>query len=405
MYSFCENVFYVKGAVNACLYDLNNKKLYRFSDLECSLLDKLVGSEEGELELTKLEKAAVEQLQALKLVQISSNLNRGMTVPGTSPAIKQVWLEVTQGCNLRCLHCYENAGPVCRDEMSLKDFQHCISELAETHVPAIQFIGGEPLCLKSKLKTMIEYCLGKFSSIEVFTNGTLITEDWADFFAANNIKVALSVYSYIPTMHDYVTKHTGSFDKTTRGIRWLRERNVKYRVANVLMDKVELGERNTDLFRLNPEKDIIRMSGRGNLGLLNEELLRKRLITPKNFEEPLKPSLVRQAFAYHQCFSTRLYIDVKLNVYPCVMERRICHGSLKNSHLKDVLRSDIFTFNKDRIEECRECEFRYCCFDCRPNTLTDNIAAKPWYCSYLPRQGRWQSPEELIQQILQNKAQ
>ena len=46
--------------------------------------------------------------------------------------------------------------------------------------------------------------------------------------------------------------------------------------------------------------------------------------------------------------------------------------------------------NKDKIEECKECEFRYCCFDCRPDSNGKEINEKPWYCTYYPKEGRWE---------------
>lgn len=84
-----------------------------------------------------------------------------------------------------------------------------------------------------------------------------------------------------------------------------------------------------------------------------------------------------------------------MNVYPCVMERRIKHGSLKNNKLKDILDNNIFNITKDSIEECKECEFRYCCFDCRPDSLGKSILKKPWYCSYIPEKGEWKNIKSL----------
>ncbi len=93
----------------------------------------------------------------------------------------------------------------------------------------------------------------------------------------------------------------------------------------------------------------------------------------------------------HNCFSYKLYIDSKLNIYPCVMERRISYGNLKNANLKQLLQKNIETvnFTKDNIDSCKECEFRYCCFDCRPDSLLNDFHAKPWYCTYNPKKGEW----------------
>ena len=82
------------------------------------------------------------------------------------------------------------------------------------------------------------------------------------------------------------------------------------------------------------------------------------------------------------------------------MERRFSHGNLKNGMLKDILKKDILTFKKDKICECQSCEFRYACFDCRPDSISNNIYEKPWYCTYTPATGKWEDPEEYAKKIL-----
>ena len=53
-------------------------------------------------------------------------------------------------------------------------------------------------------------------------------------------------------------------------------------------------------------------------------------------------------------------------------------------------------FTKDKIEECSECEYRYACFDCRPNSLSRKISEKPWYCTYNPLTGNWEDIDGFI---------
>ena len=81
------------------------------------------------------------------------------------------------------------------------------------------------------------------------------------------------------------------------------------------------------------------------------------------------------------------------------MERRIYHGNLKDNHLKNILNENIFTLGKDKIKECKDCEFRYCCFDCRPDALSEDVYAKPWNCTYNPYTGSWADIEDFITEI------
>ena len=78
-----------------------------------------------------------------------------------------------------------------------------------------------------------------------------------------------------------------------------------------------------------------------------------------------------------------------MDVYPCVMERELSHGNLKNGNLKDLIDNKICSLSKDYIEECKECEFRYACYDCRPDRISDSLFEKPYYCTYNVNNGEW----------------
>ena len=80
------------------------------------------------------------------------------------------------------------------------------------------------------------------------------------------------------------------------------------------------------------------------------------------------------------------------------MERRFSHGNIHDS--KSIhLKPSILKMNKDYIKGCSECEFRYCCFDCRPDSLTEDIFSKPWYCTYNPEIGTWEDLAKTTQRF------
>lgn len=51
------------------------------------------------------------------------------------------------------------------------------------------------------------------------------------------------------------------------------------------MNGLNIGDKNTSLFDLQNYKCVIKMSGRGNTTLLNEQLLRYKMITPVSFKK------------------------------------------------------------------------------------------------------------------------
>ncbi|GMN96899.1 radical SAM/SPASM domain-containing protein [Blautia wexlerae] len=396
-YQLNKNVYLVSGHMNSCIYDLNFGKLYT---LNYELSEKFKSLNAGCL-TDKIEdvelKDCLEYFINNGIVVLSDTIKTHdiNDISDKDSKITFAWIEITNQCNLRCKHCYNESDMKCNNRMSMEQFKMVIDLLVAKKIKHIQIIGGEPFWDKKLLREELDYAVGKFSRIEIFTNGTLITDEWFDYFAKKNICIALSVYSYDKNEHDKVTGIKGSWQKTNSTIRKLRAYNIKYRVCNVLMRDVNLKNSNTDLYQLSSSKDIVRMSGRGNFNLLTDDLIRQRLITKQTFAEEISTAFCKRLITGHNCFDSRIYISANLDVYPCVMERRFKHCNIMECQ-DIILNESIRKFNKDKIEDCKDCEFRYACFDCRPNSLSGAMYEKPWYCTYNPQKGVWKDIEKFI---------
>ena len=292
-----------------------------------------------------------------------------------------------------CRHCYNESAPERNSVMSLTNYKIAIDSLIDLGVEKMQIIGGEPFFDGNLLRKMLDYTVGKFQFIEIFTNGTLISDEWFNFLAENKIHIALSVYSYQSNMHDRVTRCKGSWQKTNETIKYLKKYSIPYRVCNVLMKDIEIGVDTNNLYKLSNKKDIVRMSGRANFSLLNDELIKNKLITKKTFQKKINKTFCGRLFRGHNCFNSKLYISANMEVFPCVMERRLKHCTINN---KIILNNSIRQLNKDKVNVCCQCEYRYACFDCRPDSISEDIFAKPWYCTYDPLIGNWEDENAFI---------
>jgi radical SAM protein with 4Fe4S-binding SPASM domain len=76
-------------------------------------------------------------------------------------------------------------------------------------------------------------------------------------------------------------------------------------------------------------------------------------------------------------------------------------GNIKNTTLMQVIENEDFKklwyISKDKIDVCKDCEFRHICTDCRcfikdPN----NIYSQPAKCPYNPYICKWQGEEGYI---------
>lgn len=393
-----KNVYLVKGIKNSAIYDLNSCVLYHLNNEAVSVLEKITNS--SDYLLNDDELSFLVFLQSNKIVTENNIPKHSISELATTPKIDFVWIEITTGCNLKCVHCYDEASAHNAKTIEFSSFCHIIDELVENDIRKLQIIGGEPFILGAKLYQYLDYCLEKFDYLEIFTNGTLLTDNAITYIKNNNIKIALSVYSYDDKEHDKITKVKGSLSKTNSTIKKLYDNGIEYRVKNVIMSGLNQSVCNTSLYKLSPNHDIVRMVGRANPSLLNKELLLKKLITPKSFSKKIDKAYLSRMVSGHNCFSRRLYFSVDSQVYPCVMERRISHGNIQEKKLSDLIDERIRFFNKDKIKICNQCEFRYCCFDCRPDAFSNNVDSKPWYCTYDPFTGEWADPDDFAESIL-----
>jgi radical SAM protein with 4Fe4S-binding SPASM domain len=90
-------------------------------------------------------------------------------------------------------------------------------------------------------------------------------------------------------------------------------------------------------------------------------------------------------------------VDLNGDVKPCLHSGKSL-GNIFEKRLNKILRSGIqdhlWHLNKDQIETCNECEFRYCCkHDCivAANNIGGKLNAKYPFCNYDPYVGEWKN--------------
>lgn len=389
-YKFNDDVYLVKGAVNHCIYDLRKEELYHIGDKVLLLINELFEVSNFYLNLKIIEREFIDFLITAEIIIASTEKQPVISILSLQKQFSPTfaWIEVTRKCNLSCTFCYEESNPYCSERMSIENFYHVINELKLVGIKNIQFIGGEPLVIKNDLKLMIKHCYNHFDFVEVYTNGTLIDEDWANFFKQHNVAVAISIHSYIPEEHDHLTKVKGSHKKALRGLEFIKKYQIPYRLGTVKNNSCNIGEKSINCnYTLQPKEP--KLSGRADLSVYDLDMFKRKAITKKSKSYRINKQAVIVALSGHQCFIKDLYISSNLNIYPCVMERRISYGNLKHKNLLDVIKHQIRLLSKDNIETCRDCEFRYACFDCRPDANGHGLYDKPWYCTYSPQEGKW----------------
>jgi len=141
-----------------------------------------------------------------------------------------VW-DITYACNLKCKHCYANAGKRLSDELTTKEAKHVIDKLDKVSVPILAFSGGEPLVRKDIFQ-LTKYAHDKGIYISIATNGTLITKEKAKKMKKAGVGfVQISLDGASPKTHDSFRGINGVFDKTIKGIKNCVKENLWVNVA------------------------------------------------------------------------------------------------------------------------------------------------------------------------------
>ena len=396
MYCLQNNIEIISGAKKHCIYDLNFKKLYSLDEDAVQILNRILENKGQAFDALSTEVG--KYLVDVGIIVDENDMLPQKNIPLYKFDIHFAWIEITQNCNLVCRHCYEvSSRKTCKPEMSFDDFTFIVDELEKYGVMGIQLVGGEPL-VHSRIREMIDYVAGKFSYIEIYTNGTLLTEELLNQIADHGITIALSYYSEDPELHDSVTCTKGSFALTHNNIQSALNKGIPVRLASVEMKDVPKFELTS--FNVPFRTDLPRLTGRANLSLYSRDMLRRKLITKETFAKPIDAEIFYKNQVLHNCFGERLYIDYKLNLYPCAMERRITYGNVSGSTLDVLLHDSIATLTKDRIQGCKDCEYRYACYDCRCDANGAPTNAKPWYCTYDQNNGIWIDADVFLDALL-----
>ena len=113
-------------------------------------------------------------LLALKLAEINFNILLFNRVP----PFRQVEIQVTFDCNLRCTHCSAANFSPPEDLLTLSDYKNIVEQCKRYKVPMVSFTGGEPL-FSTRLEEILSFFDTKSTLMSCTTNGTLLTEERA----------------------------------------------------------------------------------------------------------------------------------------------------------------------------------------------------------------------------------
>jgi radical SAM protein len=354
-----------------------------------------------------------------------------------------IW-EVTQACDLACLHCRACAQPKRHPfELSTEEGRKLIDQIGEMQVPVFVLTGGDPL-KRPDLFELIDYSRKAGVRVSLTPSATpLLTKEVVYKLKQSGLaRLAVSLDGSHREIHDAFRGMSGSFDRTMEAIQWANEAGLPVQI-NTTFSRTNI-EDFASIARLVESKKIALWSvfflvptGRGKLAnLLSadefEEVFAKLYELSRTAPFDIKTTEAqhyrryllqrraaarRSGIAESEPSSDKLqdsigraprglndgkgfvFVSHTGEVFPSGF-LPLSGGNVRSEPLRRIYcQSPVFKQLRDPDQlggKCGECEFRHICGGSRARAfaLTGDLLAEEPCCAYIP-QG-YQVPTEVV---------
>ena len=227
---------YMKLGIHIVSYPVGNDKYVAFDPLskaiiilnknEKEILEKFQNNEK--CLLSEYEKQVIKDIEEV-VRKKREETTKALSFEPPNPIM--MVLMVSQTCNLACKYCYAHSGTYNTPGLMKFEIGKMALDVAdELGITNIQFYGGEPLMNFRLIEKLIEYAdnAGYTFKYGIITNGTLITEEIAEFFKQHEFDVTISIDGpkEINDINRVYPDDTGTHDDIIRAIDLLNEREV-----------------------------------------------------------------------------------------------------------------------------------------------------------------------------------
>lgn len=170
--------------------------------------------------------------------------NPAGTESGDLGAPLYVAWQVTNECNLACLHCIEESGPgkAFHDELNEAQVFNVLEQMLEHEVPYLSFSGGEPM-LHPLFFPMVEYVCARGGELKIETNGHYLTPENCARLRELGVKAVQVSLDGASRATFNRMRVRGEFDRAVEGVRNLHRAGVPIEInfSPTLFNVQEIG--------------------------------------------------------------------------------------------------------------------------------------------------------------------
>ncbi len=305
----------------------------------------------------------------------------------------------TRACNLRCRHCYRDAGVKDKDELSTEEGKRLLQDIKESGFKIVVLSGGEPL-MRADIYEIIQYASQIGLRPVLGSNGTLITEEVAARLKDAGIaRVGISLDSIIPEVHDGFRGVKGAFEKVISAIAAMKRVGLEFQVhttvtkynyeqIDALIDYVvSLGASAYHIFFLVP-------SGRGENeteSLISQEqyycLIDHILKRQKELDFEIKPVCAPQfvPISFKKGMNLRFQRGCLAGIsYCCVLPNGDVHPCpylpIKLGNVR-IQRFSVIWKENEILSRLRSLNYRGRCGECKDKDICGGCRARAYFSS------------------------
>ncbi|WP_245590427.1 heme b synthase [Aneurinibacillus terranovensis] len=364
-----------------------------------------------------------------KMKQMSTE-EAGQYMKNKKNQLRLIFWELTEGCNLKCVHCRATAQPQRNpDELSTEEAFRMIDEIAGFANPIIILTGGEPL-YRPDIFEIAGYATSKGLRIALASNGTLINEEMAKKIKKAGVqRVSISLDGARQETHDQFRGIHGAFQTALNGARHLVNQGVPIQFNTTItthnVQEIEqvmqlaLDEKATalHLFMLVPVGCGAQLSATQMIPAAEYERVLnwfydQSLKVPLELKATCAPHyfrIMRQRAKAEGIQVTSKTHGMAAMTKGCLAGTGVCFlshkgivqpcgylpveaGNIRRQTIQEIWEgSEIFSQLRDTANlkgKCGICEYRNVCEGCRARAygMTGDLLAEEPFCIYQPKQ-------------------
>lgn len=321
--------------------------------------------------------------------------------PATKYKLEELFLEVTNACTHRCLHCASRSGELLSSELSLSEMEQIISEAKGLGLRYLYLTGGEPFTRSECTLRLVEETGSNLHKI-ILTNGFLLNESIEKRLAACGpfVHLEMTTFSASQAIHDRLTGTRGSLARIVSSTANCVSRGIDVRWGFILtrinIDQIEgvfrlaenLGVASVSVSRLVPSGrakdnwsdlavDIGQIASLLHCVKKARSTYNKLIVTTAkslNYEFSQSDTLAASCNAA----ITRMFVQADGNTLPCpafkqlpaYFGRNIYATSLRDAWLSSEAFLELRSYSPGLNTPCFNCEYvKVCSGQCRAQQL------------------------------------